>query len=319
MKSKPMVSIVVLNWNGIKIFPECIDALLKTEYNPIEILFVDNNSSDKSLEVVERYKNIKIVKLDDNYGYAGGNNRALPYVNGEYVCFLNNDVIVTPSWLNRVVRLLEQDVKIGVVGCRNMSYYEPEIIDGLYHHWTKYFSLARYGRENKFTPTNPFHNKTGYVFSTLGSSSTYRTSLFNQLGGFDETFFAYWEDVDLCMRVNNSGYKCVYEPDSVVYHMDQASFGKSSKKSFYFGERNKILFLKKNFPINFLMKYLIKIIVEDIRTLKFGLFDGWDLKTFLKARIDSLRKLHLYHFDRSKYVFNSHYISALINDEKINL
>ncbi|MBN1131035.1 MAG: glycosyltransferase family 2 protein [Chitinispirillaceae bacterium] len=320
MCSNPLVSIVVLNWNGATIFPPCLESLARLEYRPYEVLFVDNGSTDGSVPLARTFPKVSIVENKQNLGYAAGNNQALLHIhrNSAFVCFLNNDVVVTPSWLNEVVRYLQDIPSVGVVASRNMNYYNREIIDGLYHCIVQYFSLARFGwglpcRED------PLFNKPGYVLSALGASAVYRTALVRSLGGFDESFFAYWEDADLCMRINNSGFRCLYVPSAVVYHMDQASFKKDSSFSYYLGERNRLFFIRKNFPLSFIVARLGDILREDLRSIKCCLHKDRDLKVFLKARRDSIVRIGNYRYAGSKGSFDSSYIQKIITSKKLPL
>lgn len=295
--SNPLVSIVVLNWNGENIFPPCLESLAKTEYQPYEVIFFDNGSSDASIKIAKKFDVVRVIENDTNLGYAAGNNKAAKFLSphSKYVCFLNNDVAVTPMWLNDAISHLERDERIGVIACRNMSYYDKGIIDGLYHFINPNFTFERFGHGLPFI-NDPLYTELGFVAGALGASAIYRTSLFLSIGGFDESFFAYYEDADLCMRINNSGYRCLYVPTAVVYHMDQASFKKNSLRSFYYGERNRLFFMRKNFPPSFLCRQLLKIIREDAIWIKAGLLGRRSLGTFLMARIDSLRQISSYRF-----------------------
>jgi GT2 family glycosyltransferase len=315
----PLISIVVLNWNGKSIFPSCLESLEKTEYKPYEVLFVDNGSTDGSASFARQFQGVRIIDNKVNLGYAAGNNRAFVFINpqSKYVCFLNNDVVVTPGWLNNAISYLDKYPEIGVIACRNMDYANRDVIDGLYHYIQRFFSLGRFGRGLPYSDA-PFSNEPGYVISALGASAIYRSELFYKLGGFDETFYAYFEDSDLCMRINNSGYRCFYVPDAVVYHQDQASFGKKSPSSVYYSFRNEWFFFKKNFPVGFLSRHLGGMWLENLRTLKSCLAGDNNLKIFLKARRDSLMMLKRYHFE-SYEPFNTCFVKDLIKKTKIPL
>jgi GT2 family glycosyltransferase len=318
MTSKPIVTIVILNWNGENIFPACLESLFKLNYSQIEILFVDNGSTDRSLEYARGFKDISIIQNGKNIGYAAGNNRAIPHISGKYVCFLNTDIIVEPAWLNDAIFYLETNKTIGAIACRNMDYYNKNIIDGLYHYIIPFFTLMRFGRGKPFND-NPLYSQPGFVLSALGSSAIYRTDLFKILGGFDESFFAYFEDVDLCMRINNYGFRCLYVPSAIVYHMDQGSFGKKSKKAVYYSERNKYFFIRKNFPAFFIRSKLKNIILDDLRAVKSGLAGDRDLWLFLRAKLVSISLLHNYSFSSNKNEFNFQYIEKLLSETKIPL
>jgi GT2 family glycosyltransferase len=319
MNPQPLVSVVVLNWNGESLFPTCIAALKKTEYAPLEIILADNGSSDHSLSLAREIQNIKIVDHGKNLGYAAGNNRALGCLDNKskYVCFLNNDIEVSPSWLNYAIRHLEENPMIGVLACRNMNYYDRNRIDGLYHYLIPYFALARFGRGELYH-NDPLITDPGYVLSALGSSAIFRKDLFTRLGGFDESFYSYYEDADLCLRIINAGYRCLYDPTAEVFHMDQASFKKNSILSYYYSERNRLFFIKKNFSRTFIRNHTASIIGEELRQLKACLFGGRDLKSFLKARRDALRHLHRIGGPMKKTT-NERLIGELIARKKIPL
>ena len=131
--TNPLVSVLIVNWNGAKWLPECLDSLLQTRYQPIEIVVVDNASSDESLAILEQYPMVKVVKNTENSGFAKGNNIGFPYTHGKYVVTLNNDMTVDPDWLTEPVDYLENDQELGSIACRQMKYSDHAVIDGLYH------------------------------------------------------------------------------------------------------------------------------------------------------------------------------------------
>jgi GT2 family glycosyltransferase len=321
MSANPLISIVVLNWNGGKIFPACLKSLAAVDYRPIEVLFVDNGSTDDSLRLAAGYEGIKIVDNKANLGYAAGNNRAMRAVGSDskYVCFLNNDVVVSPGWLNEPVRHLEHEARIGAIACRNMNYFNREIVDGLYHFIRlPFLSLRRFGHGLPFLD-DPLYNEPGYVASALGASALYRTALFKSLGGFDESFFAYYEDSDLCMRINNSGGRCLYVPEAVVYHKDRASFGKRSSDSLYYSERNKLYFIRKNYPPRFIAANMHRILAEELWFIIVCLSGKHPLGPFLKARIDSLKAIGRYAYSGQGGAFDRAFIAELMKNKKIPL
>ena len=319
MSLNPLISIIVLNWNGEKIFPACLESLARVEYRPIEVLFVDNGSTDESLRRAHDFQGIRIIDNKANLGYTAGNNRAMQFISSDskYVCFLNNDVVVSPSWLNEAVRHLERDFRVGVIACRNMNYFNRELVDGLYHFIRKPFiSLRRFGHGLPYLD-DPLYNKPGYVASALGASAIYRTALFKSLGGFDETFFSYYEESDLCMRINNSGNRILYVPEALVFHKDRAQLPRHN--SFYYSERNKFYFIRKNYPPSFIAKNMIGIISEELWLIITCLRGKHNLATFLKARMDSLRALRKYAYTGNTDTFDRSFIAELMEKKKIAL
>jgi hypothetical protein len=321
MSSNPLISIIVLNWNGANIFPACLDSLARIEYRPVEVLFVDNGSTDDSLRLAAGFPNIKIIDNKANLGYAAGNNRAMQFIGSDskYVCFLNNDVEVTPAWLNEAIRHLENIPRVGAIACRNMNYFNHELIDGLYHYIrSPFISLRRFGHGLPYLD-NPLYNEPGYVASALGASAIYRTALFKSLGGFDESFFAYYEDSDLCMRINNSGNRCLYVPETLVYHKDRASFKKQTNDSFYYSERNKLFFIRKNYPFSFIAANIHRIIAEELWFVFQCLCGKHPLGSFLRARMDSLKAVRNYAYCGQPGSFDSPFIAELMKKKKIAL
>ena len=314
----PLLSIIVLNWNGETIFPACLESLEKIEYPAYEVIFFDNGSTDNSVRLARDFQGIKIIENKANLGYAAGNNRAFQSIcnSSKYVCFLNNDIVVTPAWLNDPIFYMEEHNAIGAIACRNMNYPNRKIIDGLYHYIRPFFALARFGRGLPYI-LDPLYSEPGFVMSALGASAIYRTDLFLSLGGFDESFYSYYEDADLCMRINNNGFRCLYVPNAIVYHHDQASFRKKANAAFYYSFRNELIFFKKNFPPLFLSRYLKKMLLENLRILKSCIFGSNDLRTFLRARKDSLAMLKNYHFIDTCRAFDAPYINQLILEKKV--
>ena len=296
-------------------------SLARLEYRPFEVLFVDNGSTDGSLKRAGDFKGITIIDNKTNLGYAAGNNKAMGFISNDskYVCFLNNDVAVSPSWLNEAVCYLECDPRIGAIGCRNMNYFNRELIDGLYHFIkTPFISLRRFGHGLPYID-DPLYNEPGYVASALGASAIYRIALFKSLGGFDETFFAYYEDSDLCMRINNSGHRCLYVPLALVFHMDRGSFKKRPNDSFYYSERNKFYFIRKNYPPSFIAANMIRILAEELWFLITCFRGKHHLASFLKARIDSLQALGKYAYSGNVGGFDRVFIAELMRKKKIAL
>ena len=144
--NNPLVTIVILNWNGRELLQECLNSVLKTEYKPTEIIVVDNGSTDDSVEFVRNdYKTVIILENGKNLGYGEGNNRGIAIANGKYVVTLNNDIIVEEDWLNKPITYLENDEKIGVIGCRQMNYFNRSVVDGYFHYPAPELTLARLG------------------------------------------------------------------------------------------------------------------------------------------------------------------------------
>jgi hypothetical protein len=299
MAEKPLVSIIILNWNGEEFLEECIVSLLKTTYSPIEIILVDNNSSDNSLDIVYKYPAIKIIRNECNYGYAQGNNIGIAGSHGTYVVTLNNDITVDPDWLNVSVKILESRRSIGMVCCRQMSYYDHGKIDGLYHIIASDLTFFVFGR-NHHLQDDPLFLKPGYVISVNGGSSILRKSMIEQVGGFDARFFAYLDETDLCMKAFLNGWDSYYSPESVVYHKGSLSFKKMGIVPYFLRERNRIWFLYKYFPVSMIMQHLFFLLIMEMRVIRAMCFKLRRPDQYLKCRKDAFDSLVCYRETRKK-------------------
>jgi GT2 family glycosyltransferase len=300
--SNSLVTIIILNWNGRELLQECLNSVIKTEYKPIEIVVVDNGSTDDSVEFVRKdYKTVTILENGENLGYSEGNNRGIAIANGKYVVTLNNDIIVEKDWLNKPIIYLDNDMKIGAIGCRQMNYYNRSVVDSYFHYPVQELTLARLGYGELYKEDSPF-SVPGYVISPNGGSAIYRKDIFIKIIGFDSNFFAYNDETDLCMRIFLNGWKCVYAPQAVVYHKDSASFKKTGGKRHYFHERNRIWFIYKYFPLSFIAKHIIAIIIEEMRVIKRFFFVYRIPLMYFKARMDGIAGIFKYSKERKYYI-----------------
>jgi len=290
-----LVSVVIVNWNGAEVLPECLKSLLTLNHKNIEIIVIDNGSIDDSVNIIKRIcgNMAKIVCLEKNLGFAMGMNLGFKNATGEFIASLNNDMTVEPNWLDQPLEFLLKDKSIGIVSCRQMNYYERDKIDGLYHYITKDLLLMPLGYRCKFEQTN-LYLKAGYVISANGGSAIFRTETVKTLGGYDADFFAYMEETDFCLRAFLHGWKCVYAPEAVVYHRDGFSFKKIKEYQYYLRERNRIWFLYKNIPVVIILKNLLVIVLNELRVIGYSCFKLKKPLIYLKARLDAIRGLKRY-------------------------
>ncbi|MCU0608762.1 MAG: glycosyltransferase family 2 protein, partial [Chitinispirillaceae bacterium] len=191
------ISVLILNWNGEAVIRECIDSVMRSEYRPLEVVVVDNASTDGSVGMLRDYGDkIKLVIADKNLGYAGGNNLGFRHCAGDYVVTLNNDIIVDKGWLSGVADIFNAHPDVGIIACRQMRHDNHEIIDALFSFPTSHLLLGRMGHGKKFAGDR--HASTsGYVIGANGASAIYRRQLLDAVGGFEDSFFAYQEENDL--------------------------------------------------------------------------------------------------------------------------
>lgn len=268
--NEPLVSVVVLNYNGLNDLKECLDSLYNLIYKNIELILVDNNSQDESVEFVKKnYNKVKIIQLDKNYGFAQGNNLGIAHTSGKYIVLLNMDTIVDRNWLFELVKVAEQSKNIGIVGSKIYYYYNRKIIDFAGSSCNKYGNARHIGimsEDNKLLNTQM---KTFYV---CGASLLFKRELYNRIKLFDPTYFAYFEDVDLCWRAWISGYDVIYAPKSFLYHKIAGVISNLWRRV-YLTERNKLRTLLKNYEIKSLVKilprYFYQTLLRIIKKFKF--------------------------------------------------
>lgn len=241
------ISIVIPNYNGEKYIKNCFNALKKQVFKNSEVIFIDNGSDDRSCELVlNSIKNIKIIKLEKNYGFSKAVNEGIKVATGDYVVLLNNDTEAKEDWLQNLVNCIEQDPKIFSCCSKMIRYNEKDKIDDAGDEYTILGWAYKHGDGaiiNKYC-------KDRQVFSSCAGAAIYRRKVFEEIGYFDEKFFAYMEDVDISYRANIYGYKNVYCSSAEIYHIGSATTG-SRYNSFKvrLSARNNIYVILKNMPI----------------------------------------------------------------------
>ncbi|MCY6484519.1 glycosyltransferase family 2 protein [Clostridium aestuarii] len=241
------VSIVIPNYNGAKYIKGCIASLKKQTYDNYELIIVDNASQDNSIEIIEKYHpQVNLIKNKQNYGFSITVNQGIKAACGKYVVLLNNDTEVFEDWLKNLVECIEQDKKIFSVCSKMLRYNEKDKIDDA---GDEYCILGWAYKCGDGTSINRY-NKDREVFSSCGGAAIYRKSVFEQIGYFDESFFAYLEDVDISYRAKIYGYKNIYCSGAKVYHIGSATSG-SRHNAFKvkLAARNNLYVIFKNMPL----------------------------------------------------------------------
>ncbi len=246
MNGHPVISVIVVNYNGLPHLKECLDSLKAQTFRDFETIFVDNGSSDGSVEFVENnFAELKVIRTGKNLGYGGGNNAGIRDATGRYIALLNNDTKVDPDWLRMLFVAAEKDEGIGMCASKILNYYRPGIIDntGLLIYRD---GVAR-GRGRLDRDTGQYDSE-DEVFFPSGCAGLYRKDMLSEIGPLDEDFFLYVEDVDIGLRARLAGWRCVYVPRAVVYHKYSATTEAYSPLKAYLVERNRIWVMMKCFP-----------------------------------------------------------------------
>jgi GT2 family glycosyltransferase len=241
-----MVSVVVVNWNGSGYVEECLDSVAKQHYAKIEIVVVDNGSSDESLEWLRTRAsgNWNLIELPRNLGFAGGVNAGIRAARGEFIALLNNDAVADPDWISALVAGMSDD-GVGMVATKILFYDERQVIDKVGH--LLYPDGLNRGRGAGDTDHGQFDHKEE-VFFPDGCAALYRRAMLDETGLFDEQFFAYGDDADLGLRARWLGWRCAYNPAAIVYHRHSRSLGKYSSQKAFLVERNRLWVALKLFP-----------------------------------------------------------------------
>jgi len=272
----PLVSIVVINYNGKQHLKVCLDSLLRTDYPNFEIILVDNASTDGSVEwVTKNYPpQIRIVRNKVNLGSSGGYNAGIRYARGKYVAILNNDVEVDKNWLKPLVDILERDSKIGAADSKYLNFYERNKFDlsvaaGRFLDYFGNVYTRGHGENDEGT-----YNNLCRVFVAL---TIFKRDVIFKAGLFDEDFFYGYEDVDLSWRINLMGYKIYYIPNSIVYHKSGATvkFNKITRPEFYIRDKkNRLVTLIKNYSLETLVFIIPIVLFEYLGLLVYLILKG---------------------------------------------
>lgn len=247
MKSQTQVSVIIVNLNGKSLLEECLKSLMKVNYTNFEIILVDNNSTDQSVEFVKQtYPSVIIIKLDKNRGYAESNNIGAKNSKGEFLLFLNNDTVVTPNFITELVNVMNSDPKIVI--CQSFLLKSKDIVDSS-GDFIDSIGVA-YSSNEKITDIKE-------ILSARGASMLAKKNVFEKLGGFDEQFYVSFEDVDLGWRAWIMGYKVVVVPKSIVYHLGGKTVNKMESLIAFHGIKNQLAMKITNFEFFNSIKSLI--------------------------------------------------------------
>lgn len=232
----PDISVVVLNFNGRRWLAPCLDALAaQLGAPPFEIIFVDNASSDDSVAFVRNHQaGVRVHETGANLGFAGGNNAGARLAQGSILAFLNNDTVAAPDWLARLHAALAGRPAFSLVTSRIISMTDPIVIDSAGDGYLRAGGAYKRGHG---APAGDYA-ESREVFGACGAAFMIRRPLFEQLGGFDESFFMVYEDVDLSYRARLAGHRCWYAADAVVRHAGSGTLGVMSDAAIYYGQRN---------------------------------------------------------------------------------
>lgn len=278
---KNSVCCVIPNWNGKDLISDCLNSL-QAQSEPVHIIVVDNGSVDGSVELIDKqFPEVELIKLDKNHGFAGGVNAGITSAikNGaKYVALFNNDAVADKDWLKNLVNCANKNPSAGIITCKFMRMDKTHIdsTGDFYTIWGLPFPRGRNEMDK-----GQYDDKTD-VFGASGGASLYRVAMLNQIGLFDEDFFAYFEDVDISFRAQLAGWKVRYEPKAVAYHHVGGTSSGLGNFARYHSTKNTLMLYAKNMPTKLYIKYLPLFCLQFSRMLVSSILRG-HLWTFLKG------------------------------------
>lgn len=294
MHNYPSVAIVILNWNGRFHLESFLPSVYNSTYPNLEFVVGDNASTDDSIDFIQNnFPLIRIIRNDNNYGFAEGYNRVLEQVEADYFILLNSDVEVTNNWIEPIIAAMESDPRVAAA--------QPKIRSWSLKGSFEYAGAAggfidRYGypfcRGRLFNHVEKDvgqYNDSKEIFWATGAALFIRSDRWKEIGGFDSDFFAHMEEIDLCWRLKRSGHKIWYYSDSEVYHVGGGTLDKSNAQKTFLNFRNNLFMILKNarFP-NWTI--FIRLWLDLIALLRFALSGKFgDAKAVSRAHLDFFR------------------------------
>ena len=307
------LAIVILNWNGKKFLEKFLPSLVARTPQWAEIIVADNASTDDSLPFMEEnYPSIRIIRNDRNYGFASGYNVALAQVEAEYYCLLNSDIEVAEGWVEPVIELLDSEETIAAVQPKILSFSEQDRFEyagacgGFIDKYGYPFCRGRvFGTLEK--DHGQYDSRTD-IFWATGAALFVRSSVYRTLGGLDDDFFAHMEEIDLCWRIRNHGYRIVAEPKSVVFHVGGGTLPKNNAFKTFLNFRNNHYLLLKNLPAKRLFPtFLMRLILDNVAAFSFLLQgNGKDFTAVYKAHFEILKNYKKFKAKRKGQPFDAY-------------
>lgn len=297
------VAIVILNWNGQKLLEEFLPSVVEHSTDA-KIYVVDNASTDNSLEFLKHnFTSVETIQLEENKGYAGGYNQSLKQIEEDIVILLNNDVKVTKHWLKPILSTFKQNEDIAVIQPKILDYKNQDFfeyagaaggfVDALGYPYCRGRIFSTIEKDN-----GQYDNDTE-IFWASGACFAIRKKIFDDLNGFDESYFAHQEEIDLCWRIFNCGYKVWFCHKSVVFHLGGGTLKSLNPGKTYLNFRNSLFNIIKNIQQpNWFNILFFRLLLDGIACIKF-LISGQLL------HILAVIKAHWVMFFRFRYYYNS--------------
>ena len=280
-KTQPLVSVIIPHYGGEEILQECLESLKNTDYSELEIIVVDNNSSDNSIRIVQaKFPYIKLIQSEYNRGFAGGCNFGSQHATGEYLLIINNDTVHESDWIIRLVQFMESNKNISSVQPKIKNYKKRNYFDyagGSGGYMDKYcFPFSRGRIFNTVEKDEGQYDDSCRIFWASGTAFLTKKYIFEQIGGFDETLFAHMEEIDYHWKCQLLGFEVWAEPQSIVYHHGAMTLPASSPQKTHLNYRNSLILLLTNYSVfrSFTL-FFPRIFMEFLSLIKEVLYFRW--------------------------------------------
>ncbi len=281
------VAVVVVNYNGAEYLERCLLALDGQSVKPHQIVVIDNASNDDSVALVRRFSSVTLIEPGDNLGFARGNNLAIAAVVKEcnWIALLNPDAFAHPDWLKALMEAARKNPAFDMFGSKLVSSEDPAILDGT---GDAYHVSGLVWRTGHGLSVDDVASETREMFSPCAAAAMYRRAALEQVGGFDEDFFCYVEDVDMGFRLRLHGYRCLYVPQSVAHHVGSGTTGgQHGDFASYHGHRNLVWTFVKNMPGVLFWLFLPLHLALNVITIFWFSLRGQG-RLILKAKLDAI-------------------------------
>ena len=302
--SVPLVSVIVVNYNGRHLLGDCFRSLIQQTYGNYEIILVDNGSKDDSTSFVKKhFPDIRILQLSSNIGFAGGTNAGIREARGEYLLTLNNDTCVFPEFIESFIQPMMRGSLVGM--CASKMIFPDKRIN------STGICISRSGaawNRGEFEQDRGQYNHEEEVFCPCAGAALYRRTMLDEIGLFDEDFFLFMEDVDLGFRGQLAGWKCIYVPEARVIHLHGKTAG--SDVSIYYINRNLLWNVVKNFPTRTFLYSIPWITGRFCSVIPYYFLQGKQ-KIIVRAKIDAVKGLRTMAEKRKR-------IKKIVSDGEIN-
>ncbi len=285
-----LVSVIIPNWNGKRFLAGCLDSLQQQTYTNLEVIIVDNGSADGSVEFLkENYSWVRLVTFQVNTGFAPAVNSGIREAQGQYIALVNNDTVAAPDWLSHLVAALVEHPEAGSCGCKMLAYDNPKLLDGAGDGYRRGGLPGRIGHRE--IDCGQFDTPR-YILGACGGAALYRKALFDDVGLFDEDYFAYLEDVDIGLRAQSAGYKCFYVPEAIIYHLGCGTTGSGYHPLVVrLSAQNNWNTIVKNIPTPLLFKFLPQIIYWQLYYFAVVIVAGRQIFPWLEGSFRALKLL----------------------------